>query len=396
MMINIIFILISGFFFYFIFFKRFSAFGFKESFSIGVLFYIYLPLFFIHFYSEFLINTYPKFYGYELIDILKVKYLTLLLILSFMIGYISINKKINLFNFRQNYSNKNIFFSIFFLLLFSFFIQIPNINTVILISIMFNLIIYNSKIQLFLKTLLFLFLCLLFMYLSLKFSDARRHILVILFISIFFISLNYKSKIKVYFIFILITILGILFVFLLTSLRSILISGGDINLLPSLAALISNYDFMPAFDNLIYILNSGEYLYGKSLSKIFFSIIPREIWPNKPLDTNLLIVNLRDKDFVFVGGTSQSITLLGEVFWNYGWLGTSIIFFTFGMFAKNFDLSFKHKLYDSHIILLASLTYLIFIMWRGSISTTLIIYFINIFLLFLLLNIFKLFLNIKF
>jgi|MDSV01.1.fsa_nt_gb oligosaccharide repeat unit polymerase len=396
MITNLIFILISTIFFYFIFFKKFVAFGFKESFSIGLLFYIYLPLFFIHYYNEFLINTYPKFNGYELIDILKIKYLTLLSMLSFMIGYISINKKINFFTSRQNYSNKNIFFSIFFLLFLSLFIQIPNINTVILISILFNLIIHKLKIKLFQKTLLFLFLCLLFMYLSLEFSDARRHIIVILFISIFFISLNYKSKIKVYFIFILITILGILFVFLLTSLRSILISGGDINLFPSLAALISNYDFMPAFDNLIYIFNSEEYLHGKSLFKIFFSIIPREIWPNKPLDTNLLIVNLRDKDFVFVGGTSQSITLLGEVFWNYGWLGTFIIFFLFGIFAKNSDLSFKHKIFDSHIILLASLTYLIFIMWRGSVSTTLIIYLINIFLLFLLLNIFKLFLKFKF
>ena len=120
MITNLIFILISTIFFYFIFFKKFAAFGFKESFSIGLFFYIYLPLFFIHYYNEFLINTYPKFNGYELIDILKIKYLTLLSMLSFMIGYISINKKINFFTLRQNYSNKNIFFSIFFYCFFLF------------------------------------------------------------------------------------------------------------------------------------------------------------------------------------------------------------------------------------------------------------------------------------
>ena len=311
-------------------------------------------------------------------------------------GYISLNKKVNLFHFRQNYSNKNIFFSIFVLLIL-FFFEIPNINSVILISILCNLLIYNTKLNLFIKTLFFMLLCLVFMYFSLEFSSARRHIIVILFISIFYISLIYESKIKVYLIFISIAISGILFVFLLTNLRSILITGDDtgFNLLPTLDAFLSNYDFMPAFDNLLTIFNSGEYLYGKTLFKFFFSFIPREIWPTKPIDTNLLIVELREQNFVFVGGTSQSVTLLGEVFWNFGWVGTFIVFYIFGLFAKNFDLNFKNKLCDNQIILLAFFTYLIFILWRGSISTTLVIFFSNVFLLFILLNISKLFLGQK-
>ena len=152
---------------------------------------------------------------------------------------------------------------------------------------------------------------------------------------------------------------------------------------------------MSAFDNLLTIFNSEEYLYGKTLFKLFFSFIPREIWPTKPLDTNLLIVELRENNFVFVGGTSQSVTLLGEVFWNFGWIGTLIVFYIFGLFAKNFDLSFKNKIYDNQIILMVFFTYLTFILWRGSISTTLIIFFSNIFLLFILLNISKLFFRPK-
>ena len=116
-----IFIIVSSLFFYFIFFKRFFAFGFKESFSFGLLFYIYLPLFFVYFYNEFLIRTFHNFNGYEFIDSLGIQYLTIMLILSFFIGYISLNKKVNLLNFRQNYSNKNIFLTIFFLLILFFF-----------------------------------------------------------------------------------------------------------------------------------------------------------------------------------------------------------------------------------------------------------------------------------
>lgn len=387
-----IFIIISSLFFYFIFFKRFFTFGFKESFCVGLFFYIYLPLFFVYFYNELLINTFKNFYGYEFIDILGIQYLTITLISSFILGYISLNKKVNLFNFRQNYSNKNIFLTIFVLLIL-FFFEIPHINNVILISILCNLLIYNTKLKLFIKTLFFLLLCLVFMYFSLEFSDARRHIIVILFISVFFISLIHESKIKVYFIFILLAIAGILFVFLLTNLRSILITGDNssYNLLPTLDAFISNYDFMPAFDNLLTIFNTGEYLYGKTLFKLFFTFIPREIWPTKPIDANLLIIELRESNFIFVGGTSQSVTLLGEVFWNFGWVGTFIVFYIFGLFAKNFDLCFKNKIYDNQIILMAFFTYLIFILWRGSISTTLVIFFLNVFLLFTLLNISKLF-----
>ena len=383
------FILVSVYFFYFIFFKKFFVFGFKESFSIGLIFYIYLPLILIYFYNDLLIVTFPNFSGYKFVDIISIQYLSILLIASFFSGYVLTKKRARIFNFRQNYSNLTIFVTIFFILVLSFLIQNPNINIVILLSILCNLLAYRSKFSFIKKIFLLSLLAILFMYFSLEYSQARRHVIVILFISSFFFSLIIKSKIKFYLMFIAFLIVGILFTFLVTYLRTIILPGVHIDfiLIPNLKNIISNYDFFPSFDNLMYIFNLKEYLYGKTLFKIFFSFIPREIWPTKPLDTNLLIVNLRQN--FFVGGTSASITLLGEVFWNFGWPGTLVVFFLLGSLAKKFDKNFKKELYDSQLILLPSFTYLIFLLWRGSISTSLIIYLINIFFMFFLLNISK-------
>ena len=119
----------------------------------------------------------------------------------------------------------------------------------------------------------------------------------------------------------------------------------------------------------------------------FFSIIPREFWPSKPLETTTLIVSLRENPFV--GGTAHSVTLLGEVYWNFGWISVFFIFYLLGVFAKSFDLNKNKNLTDLQIIVLASLSYLIFILWRGGISTTLIIFLINLFYLVFVLKFLK-------
>ena len=91
----------------------------------------------------------------------------------------------------------------------------------------------------------------------------------------------------------------------------------------------------------------------------------------------------------FVGGSSQSVTLLGEIFWNFGWIGTFLFFYLIGGVAKNFDLIKQSKLFDSQLIFLASMVYLIFIFWRGSISTSLVSYILNLSFLFITLFISK-------
>lgn len=74
---------VSIFFFYIIFSKRNFIFGFKESFAIGLFFYIYIPIIIFYLYHDFLLSYYLNFYGYDNDDILKIQYLTIILIISF-------------------------------------------------------------------------------------------------------------------------------------------------------------------------------------------------------------------------------------------------------------------------------------------------------------------------
>ena len=83
-----------------------------------------------------------------------------------------------------------------------------------------------------------------------------------------------------------------------------------------------------AYDNLIYLvreIDSSSLLMGVSLIRPLFVIIPRSLWASKPLDTQSLIVEERLGEGLseFGGGTSQSITLVGDFFWNFSFLALS-------------------------------------------------------------------------
>ena len=86
---------------------------------------------------------------------------------------------------------------------------------------------------------------------------------------------------------------------------------------------------------------------------------------------------------------------MGEIYWNFSTFGVFIFFFLFGIFAKNYDLIKNDYLSDIQLITLSSISYLGFIIWRGSISTTLILFFINLFFLIFLLLLISYFLRKK-
>ena len=386
---TIFFSAVSIIFFYKTFLNKNFIFGFKESFAIGLFFYIHIPIMIFYFYNDFLIDNYVNFYGYNYIDILKIQYLAIIIIISFSFGFISLKKRIRIFNINQNYSLSEVIFTMFLVSL-TFFFEIPAINPIILLFLLLCVLIFKSSSSNKKKIFLLILASLLFMYLMVNFSNARRHVIVILIISLFYISLISNSKKNFFLIFFMLLVLGFFFVFLVTHLRSVSLTGieTDFILIPSFAGILSNYDFMSAFDNLVYIINLPDLLYGESIFKIFFSFIPRDIWFSKPLDTNLLIVQLRQNPFV--GGSSQSVNLLGEIFWNFGWIGTFFSFFLIGSISKNFDLIRNDKLTDSQLIISAAMVYLIFLFWRGSISTTLVNFLSNIFFLFIILFISRL------
>jgi len=135
--------------------------------------------------------------------------------------------------------------------------------------------------------------------------------------------------------------------------------------------LLVNADFAVAYDNYLFIIDNIRelgMLYGSSLIKMFIFFIPRVIWPSKPIDVQLLIVE-ENINFTFAGGTSQSMNLIGEVFWNFGTLGIPLIFFLLGILFKVIDKNIlsSSRFYKSLYIVFSPT---IFLIWRGAVSTT--------------------------
>ena len=374
----------STLFFWVIFLRKKFSFGFKESFAIGLIFYIHIPLILVYFYNYFLLSNFKFFNGYSDLDIIKAQYLTAISLFSFLLGYTLTKNEFFIFSIKKNFSYKQIIFAIIITFIF-FLIDIPVVQAQVIIFTLLCLLIYSSELSNKKKLIFIALLAIIFMYLSAIYFSNRRDIVKILIIALFFISLFYSSKKTIYSVFIILLPVTFLIVFLSTNLRTFGYDYDNVSLqVPSMKALISNYDFMPAFDHMIYLINNNEsLLYGKSVFKIFFSFIPRDIWPSKPLDTNILIVELRDNPFV--GGSSQSITFLGEIYWNFGSIGSVIFFYLIGILSKSFDIIKVKKLTDMQLIILSSLSYLMFMIWRGSISTTFVIFLINLLYFFLIL-----------
>ncbi len=378
MSLNTIFLIINIIFFYYMI-KNIKFFGVKESFLLGLTFYTVLPFLICVFFESFLYDNFPKFNGFSLIELTIFQFTYILMISSFLFGYyLNNNNLIKSHVIKIKFSKIELIIAIFILFI-SLSFNIPNLNTVILILIL--LLLLNSKLRLksYQKIFIVIFLAIALQFLSSYISGARRDIVKIFLISLFFLSINLKQEKKQFYYIFILFVVSIIFIFYTTYLRTdweFYITFKTF-IFSSSRALVQNYDFMPAFDNLIYILNNTDFLYGQSLFKIFFSWIPREVWIFKPEDTNTLITQLRENSFV--GGDSAAVTLLGEVFWNFGYPGVLTIFFAIGYIIKSFDLIYKNKLSDIEIILASSMTYLFFLLWRGSVSTTLLIYMINIF-----------------
>ena len=142
-----------------------------------------------------------------------------------------------------------------------------------------------------------------------------------------------------------------------------------------------------AFDNLIYLVTNtsfDEFLMGSSLIRPLFFLIPRTIWPGKPLDTQLLIVDERYGALSeFGGGTSQSITLVGELYWNLSVFGVFFGFFLIAIIIKNLDRILFNTRSLTTVYVLAVFSPFFFIIWRGAYSSELVYTLISIIPVFL-------------
>ena len=383
--------LISFLFYYLILRKNFFI-GFKECYGLGFFLYIIIPLALVLLYESKLIINFENFEGFNTQLIVKIYYLAGTSLVFFLLGYFSLKKRFKITKLKQNFYQSEIFLATL-LSTSVIFYSINYINPALVIFSLICLFLYKSNVSISKKIFFLIIFLITFQYLSSNISGARRDIIKLLLVFCFFLSLIIQRKTLIFFI-IFLTISSFFFVLLTTYIRSLKLEVIDnLNFFIGFFEFVSYYDFMPAFDNLIFIVNNEDFLYGKTLFKILVAWIPREIWPTKPLDTTILIDQLRVNNFV--GGTSFSVTLLGEIYWNFSWIGVFIISYLIGVFAKNLDLTKKYELTDMQLIVFASLNYLIFVMWRGGISTSIINFLLNIFFILIVLYISRLVLKIK-
>ncbi len=138
----------------------------------------------------------------------------------------------------------------------------------------------------------------------------------------------------------------------------------------------STLDFMPGHNNYEYILDNipenSPYLFGSSLMKIFYVIIPRQLWLDKPSGVQELIVQQHNN--LFVGGTSQTTTMIGEFYWNFGLIGVIAGMAFLGYVCKRIDFGNQYKPKGTFRFMLRVTLISWFIeFFRGGISTILLI-----------------------
>ncbi len=150
-----------------------------------------------------------------------------------------------------------------------------------------------------------------------------------------------------------------------------------------------------AFDNLIYIVKNitfEELLLGSTLIRPLLYFVPRSLWAAKPQDTQLLIVEERYGALSeFGGGTSQSITIIGELYWNFSFFGVFFGLLLLAIIIKNLDFILSKTKSLSTIYFLSVLTPFFFVIWRGAYSSELVYSLVSLFPIFLLVFLHKLF-----
>ena len=144
-----------------------------------------------------------------------------------------------------------------------------------------------------------------------------------------------------------------------------------------LGLILALGDIGIAYDNLIYLireLNLSGLLMGSTLIRPLLILIPRSLWASKPSDTQILIVEKRLGEGLseFGGGTSQSITLSGDFFWNFSYFGVFMGFLFFGFFIMLFDKKTHYCNSLSSLILIGVSIPFFFVVWRGAFSSQLI------------------------
>ena len=221
---------------------------------------------------------------------------------------------------------------------------------------------YTSRRKVFLS----LFLISTLLYVSFATYISTRGAILVFFIGIFAI-MSFQNKLTKFKILIgssIMVFIGVVMTFLRLNLSDTL-STGEIatNLLDLFGYIIVNNGGIdiPKFHHLVeYVQNHFDYRLGGFLSNLFLLLIPRAIWPGKP-------VNI-DTEFGFAvyesisyGSGAVPPGIYGEFFWDFWWGG-----FIFSAILVGFILGFLDRFLQSNLeSVFVKIAYSLAILWAG-------------------------------
>lgn len=103
----------------------------------------------------------------------------------------------------------------------------------------------------------------------------------------------------------------------------------------ALFGTIRAFDVVTAIHNLSAIISevpdTRQYLFGLSYAKPLLALVPRELWAHKPLPVTILVRELSGLTRV---SKSQPLTMLGEMYWNFGYGGVVFGMAAFGAICR--------------------------------------------------------------
>lgn len=130
----------------------------------------------------------------------------------------------------------------------------------------------------------------------------------------------------------------------------------------------------PDYDGFAQILNTAQYVDlegrtgGRQLLGTLLFWVPRSLWPDKPLDTGVMLAEYKEYNF-----TNISSPLWAEFYIDFGWVGMIIGLFLVGFFARRLDIAAEAelRLRPSPTVLSCVLPFYSMIILRGSLLQSL-------------------------
>lgn len=342
-------------------------------------------IFFIGFFFYFIIFPILVFLdlidlNYDQMDVIRCSYISLIFLASFLCSYQFFTNKQNT-EFHNQFlvsSKLKYIFLIFLLFLFISIIEIrflskPILYFIILIPLLISLL-NSMNNAVFQKISLVLFYCC-FMIVCSFYYDSRRVFIGLAILFILTWSMQFRG---VGFRTLVVVIISLLIMLIyITYARSVPLGRQSFDFLHNAQLMVSHLikigDFGIAFDNFISIYNDVQdrgFKLFSTIVRVLTYFGGDKFVPARHYDVVLLVVNEGVASFAVGGGTSQSTSIVGELYWNGGLPAVVLAGFGYGYLASSGDNIFWSRP-GSRLTLMACVPF-VFEFFRGGVSTILI------------------------